>query len=171
MLTQHGFWNGSPYAYATSCSMSSICVVSRNGKGYSRTLCSSCVIASSSNRNQKLLELHIKNGYTIIPLQAQVPIWGWLMAIPWCVTLSGCQDWLLRCSTLFQNSDDTTRWISLPQHLVKPLHTSRYISCKMNSSATRGFPTELTRRGKPCCIVRNFEECNYFLYGDIRLFR
>ncbi len=34
-------------------------------------------------------------------------------------------------STLFQNSDDTTRWISLPQHLAKPLHTSRYISCKM----------------------------------------
>ncbi len=29
--------------------------------------------------------------------------------------------------TLFQNSDDTTRWISLPQHLVKPVHTSRYI--------------------------------------------
>ncbi len=34
--------------------------------------------------------------------------------------------------TLFQNSDDTTRWISLPQHFVKPLHTSRCISCNMN---------------------------------------
>ncbi len=34
-------------------------------------------------------------------------------------------------STLFQNSDDTTRWISLPQHLVKPLYTSQCISCNM----------------------------------------
>ncbi len=28
--------------------------------------------------------------------------------------------------TLFQNSADTTRWIQLTQHLVKPLHTSLY---------------------------------------------
>ncbi len=64
-------------------------------------------------------------------------------------------------ATLFQTSDNTTRWISLPQHLVKPLHTSRYISCKMSTPQgfPRGFPTELTPRGKPCCIVRIFEEC------------
>ncbi len=36
-----------------------------------------------------------------IALQAQVPICGWLMAIPWCVTLSGCRGWLLRCSNYF----------------------------------------------------------------------
>ncbi len=27
-------------------------------------------------------------------------------------------------------------------------------------SGPRGFPTELTPRGKPCCIVRIFEECS-----------
>ncbi len=39
------------------------------------------------------------------PLQAQVPICGWLMAIPWCVTLSGCPGWLLRCSNYFLYGD------------------------------------------------------------------
>ncbi len=34
-------------------------------------------------------------------LQPQVPICGWLMALPWCVTLSGCWCWLLRCSNYF----------------------------------------------------------------------
>ncbi len=38
-------------------------------------------------------------------LQAQVPICGWLMAIPWCVTSSGCRDWLLRCSNYFLYGD------------------------------------------------------------------
>ncbi len=37
--------------------------------------------------------------------QAQVPICGWLMAIPWCVTLSGCRGWLLRCSNYFLYGD------------------------------------------------------------------
>ena len=34
-------------------------------------------------------------------LQAEVPICDWLMVIPWCVTLSGCRGWLLRCSNYF----------------------------------------------------------------------
>ena len=40
-----------------------------------------------------------------LTLQAQVPIYGWLMAIPWCVTLSGCRGWLLRCSNHFLYGD------------------------------------------------------------------
>ncbi len=38
-------------------------------------------------------------------LQAQVPICGWLMVIPWCVTLSGCRGWLLGCSNYFLYGD------------------------------------------------------------------
>ncbi len=39
------------------------------------------------------------------PVQAQVPICGWLMVIPWCVTLLGCRGWLLRCSNYFLYGD------------------------------------------------------------------
>ncbi len=38
-------------------------------------------------------------------LQAQVPVCVWLVAIPWCVTLSGCRGWLLRCSNYFLCGD------------------------------------------------------------------
>ncbi len=37
--------------------------------------------------------------------QAQVPIYGWLMVIPWCVTLSGCRGRLLRWSNHFLYED------------------------------------------------------------------
>ncbi len=43
-------------------------------------------------------------------LQAQVPICAWLMAIPWCVTLSGCWGWLLRCSNYFLYGDIGLFW-------------------------------------------------------------
>ncbi len=36
-----------------------------------------------------------------LSFQGQVPICGWLMAILWCVTLSGYPGWLLRCSNSF----------------------------------------------------------------------
>ena len=66
----------------------------------------------------------------------------------------------VNASTLFQNSDNTTRWISLPQHLVKPLHTSRCKSCKLNKCVAAillelnpvngcpGIPTELVPPNK-----------------------
>ena len=84
--------------------------------------------------------------------------------------------------TLFQNSDDTTRRISLPQHLVKPLHTSRCtiqavrsadISCNMNPViGPRGFPTELTPRSTPCCIVRIFLRVYIWLHkSSIKSFK
>ncbi len=40
-----------------------------------------------------------------LTLQAQVPICGWLMVVPWCFTLSGCRGWLLRCSNYFLCGD------------------------------------------------------------------
>ncbi len=39
------------------------------------------------------------------PVQALIPICGWLMVIPWCVTLSGCRGWLLRYSNQFLYGD------------------------------------------------------------------
>ncbi len=38
-------------------------------------------------------------------LQATIPIWGWQMVIPWCVTFSGCRDRLLRYSNNFLYGD------------------------------------------------------------------
>ncbi len=46
-------------------------------------------------------------------LQAQVPICGWLMAIRWCVTSSGCRGWLLRCSSYFLYGDIGLFWVQL----------------------------------------------------------
>ncbi len=46
--------------------------------------------------------------------QAQVPICGWLMAIPWCVTLSGCRGWLLKCSYYFLYGNIGLFWYTLP---------------------------------------------------------
>ena len=40
-----------------------------------------------------------------ISLQEQVPICGRLIAIPWCVTLSGYWGWLLSCSNYFLYGD------------------------------------------------------------------
>ncbi len=76
---------------------------------------------------------------------------------------------------LSQNFDNTTKLTLLPQHLVKPLHTSqgmsswqsRYNSAKLPDlnpfDACRGFPTELTPQGQPCCIVGILGECSGFL--------
>ena len=43
-------------------------------------------------------------------------------------------------NTLSKNSDDTTRWISLSQHFVKSLQTSRLISCRINKCAVTLLP-------------------------------
>ncbi len=83
-------------------------------------------------------------------------------------------------NTLLENSDDTTRWIMLPQHLhfVKPLHTlweilSRYLGDKtpriIPVDSCRRFPTELTPWGWPCCIVKILQECS--LWGIVVVFR
>ncbi len=42
---------------------------------------------------------------TTSPLQALIPICGWLMVVPGCVSLSGCQGWLLRYSDHFLYGD------------------------------------------------------------------
>ena len=49
---------------------------------------------------------------------------------------------------------------------VSQLHSSKIMTIQQGESrylnpvsGPRGFPTELTPRGKPCCIVRIFEEC------------
>ncbi len=36
-------------------------------------------------------------------IQALIPICGWLMVIPWCVSLSGCRGWLHRYSRTMPN--------------------------------------------------------------------
>ena len=43
--------------------------------------------------------------YAKIDYSTQVPVCGWLMAIPRYVTLSGCRGWLLRCSNYFLYGD------------------------------------------------------------------
>ena len=54
------------------------------------------------------IKRYLRNGGR--SLQAQVPICGWLMVIPWCVTLSGCQGWLLRSSNYFLYGDLGLFW-------------------------------------------------------------
>ena len=43
------------------------------------------------------------------------------------------------CRTLFQNSDDTTRWFLLLHHFVKPLHTSMKVHCIIRHEASQNF--------------------------------
>ena len=71
------------------------------------------------------------------------------------------EDW--RCTP--KKCEDATRWTFLPQHFVKTLHTLREILSQLNPvDAFRGFSTELTTWGCPCCIARIFEECGCLPY-------
>ena len=61
--------------------------------------------------------------------------------------------------------------LSFLEYLFKHYNVSATFPELNQVSGPRGFPMELTPRGKPCCIVRIFEECiasvrDYLFYND-----
>ncbi len=67
---------------------------------------------------------------------------GWLMAIPWCVTLSGCWAWLLRCSNYFLYGDIGLFRNTNHCQSILTFFCDALIGIKGNWSALKGFSNQ-----------------------------